>query len=115
MAGLWVGGGHDAWWEGALRWAQAEASVSCSACVFLSLQGPGGSGAVNEVGLWRHLRAVFWPWESVVWGQVCACVCACVFVCVCVRERERKREEACLHLLWGVIRSDMSTCSVMAS
>ncbi|MXQ92435.1 hypothetical protein E5288_WYG001086 [Bos mutus] len=32
-------------------------------------QGPGGSGAVNEVGLWRHLRAVFWPWESVVWGQ----------------------------------------------
>ena len=47
---------------------------------------------MNEVGLWRHLGAVFWPWESVVWGQVCACVCACVFVCVCVSERERERE-----------------------
>ena len=102
MAGLWVGGGHDAWWEGALRWAQAEASVSCSACVFLSLQGPGGSGAVNEVGLWRHLGAVFWPWESVVWGQVCACVCVRVCLCVCVRERERESERKLACICCGV-------------
>ena len=48
-------------------------------------------------------------------------VCVRVCLCVCVserereRERERKREEACLRLLWGVIRSDMSTRRVTAS
>ena len=52
-------------------------------------------------------------WSGARCVHVCVCVCVCV--CVWVRERERKREEACLHLLWGVIRSDMSTCSVMAS
>ena len=50
-------------------------------------------------------------------GARCVHVCVRVCVCVCVREREREREreEACLHQLWGVIRSDMSTRSVTAS
>ena len=52
-------------------------------------------------------------------GARCVHVCVRVCLCVCVsereRERERKREEACLRLLWGVIRSDMSTRRVTAS